>query len=395
MSIKSIDEIALLAKKVFVRVDFNVPMKNGEISDDTRIRAALPTFDKILSSGGAIIAASHLGRPKNGPDPTFGLAPVAKRLGELVKAKVILSPEVVGETTSKLAAALKPGEILLLENVRFDAGETKNNPDLSKAFASLADAYVNDAFGACHRAHSSTAGIAEHFSSGEKAAGYLMLKEVNSFDRVLKNPARPFVAILGGAKVSDKIAVIENLLSKVDKLIIGGAMAFTFLKAQGFSIGDSLVEDDKIDLARSLVATAKARGVELLLPIDHLIAADLADDLKPEATKDANVPAGMKGLDIGPATVELYKKALAGAATVVWNGPMGVFENPALSGGTFAVAEEVASCGGYTVVGGGDSVSAVKKSGKAASISHVSTGGGASLELLEGKILPGMAALEG
>jgi phosphoglycerate kinase len=395
MAINSIDDIALKGKRVFVRVDFNVPMKEGVISDDTRIRSAVPTFEKILSEGGSIIAASHLGRPKGGPDPAFSLLPVAGKLQEIMGVKVVMSPEVVGETTSRLARELKPGEILLLENVRFASGETKNDPVLSKELAALADVYVNDAFGSCHRAHSSTAGMAEFFPREARGVGYLMQKEVKAFERVLHSPERPFVAILGGAKVSDKISVIENLLPKVDRMLIGGAMAYTFLRAQGIGVGGSLVEEDRIELAASLLKAAKGLGVEFLLPSDHLVASDLAEGVAPIVTEGAAVPQGMKAFDIGPVTVESYKKALEGAKTVVWNGPMGVFENPAFAAGTFAVAEAVANCGGYTVVGGGDSVSAVKKSGNAKKISHVSTGGGASLELLEGKVLPGIAALEG
>lgn len=393
--IRTIDQVALAGKKVFIRVDFNVPIKNGVISDDTRIREALPTLKKILGEGGSLVITSHLGRPKNGPDPAFGLAPVAERLSGLLGQPVPLIGEVVGEKASAAAKALKPGEAIMLENVRFEAGETKNNEALSKSFAALADVYVNDAFGSCHRAHSSTAGIASFFAPEAKAAGYLLTRELSSFDRVLKNPARPFVAVLGGAKVSDKIAVIENLIPRVQKLIIGGAMAFTFLKANGVSVGDSLVEDDKLDLAKSLILAAKAAGVELLLPIDHVAAAEISDEAKAVVTEGEAVPAGLKGLDIGPKTVALYRSAVADAGTVVWNGPMGVFETKQFAAGTFALAEAVAGCPGFTVVGGGDSVSAVKKSGVAGKIGHVSTGGGASLELLEGKILPGVAALDG
>lgn len=390
---RTLDELAFEGKKVFIRVDFNVPLKGGVIGDDTRIREALPTLQKILGSGGSLIIASHLGRPKGGADPAFTLAPVAAHLAKLLGREVKLSPEVVGPETTKAAAALKPGEVLMLENVRFDAGETKNNEELSIAFASLADLYVNDAFGASHRAHSSTAGAAAFFRPEARAAGYLLNKELSSFSKVLANPSRPLVAILGGAKVSDKIGVIDNLLSKVDRLLIGGAMAFTFLKAKGVEIGDSLVEEDKVELAASLMKAAREKGVSLLLPLDHLAAKELNENPEVLVTEGEAVPAGYKGLDIGPKTVDLYSKAVADAGTVVWNGPMGVFENKAFAGGTFAVAKAVAASPAFTVVGGGDSVSAVKKSGVADRISHVSTGGGASLELLEGKVLPGIEAL--
>jgi phosphoglycerate kinase len=395
MAIRSIDELKFQGKKVFVRVDFNVPIKEGVIRDDTRIRAALPTLQKILADGGAVILASHLGRPKGGPDPAFSLAPVGKRLAELLGREVFLASEVVGPEASAKAAALKPGEVLLLENVRFHPGETKNDEKLSREMAAMADLYVNDAFGSCHRAHSSTAGAAACFPPECRAAGYLLLKEIKSFQRVLEAPSRPLVAILGGAKVSDKIGVIENLLGKVDRLLIGGAMAFTFLKANGIAVGDSLVEEDRVELAGRLLADAARRGVALLLPVDHVVAAQMSEDAVPEVTKDAAVPAGKKGLDIGPETVKRFAAAVADAGTVVWNGPMGVFEIKAFSKGTFAMAEAVAACKGFTVVGGGDSVSAVNKSGMAARIGHVSTGGGASLELLEGKVLPGVAALDG
>ncbi len=392
--IRSVDDLDFSGRKVFIRLDFNVPIKNGAISDDTRIREALPTLKKILDCGGSLIIASHLGRPKGGPDPAFSLKPVAAHLSDLLGIPVPLVEEVVGEKAAAAAAALKSGQALMLENVRFDARETKNGEDLSRAFAALADVYINDAFGSCHRAHSSTAGIASFFKPEARACGYLLQKEVKSFARVLENPARPFVAILGGAKVSDKIAVIENLLGKVDRLLIGGAMAFTFLKAGGVATGDSLVEDDKLPLARSLKEKAAKAGVALLLPSDHLAASEISDDAAVTVTPDEAVPAGLKGLDIGPKTVKAFTAAVLDAGTVVWNGPMGVFETKKFAEGTFAVARAVAACPGFTVVGGGDSVSAVKKSGVAAKIGHVSTGGGASLELLEGKALPGIAALE-
>lgn len=393
--IRTIDQIAFGGKRVFIRVDFNVPIKNGAISDDTRIREALPTLKKILSDGGSLIIASHLGRPKNGPDPAFSLALVAERLSAHLGIPVPLVDEVAGPKAEAAAKALKPGEAIMLENVRFHPGETKNDSALSRQFADMADVYVNDAFGSCHRAHSSTAGVASFFAPEAKAAGYLLTKEVKSFEKVLSSPARPFVAILGGAKVSDKIAVIENLIPKVDRLIIGGAMAFTFLKAKGVEVGGSLVEEDKLELAAKLIESAQKAGVSMLLPLDHVAAAEISDEASPTVTEGEAVPAGLKGLDIGPRTVALFKAAVADAGTVVWNGPMGVFETKQFAGGTFSVAEAVAACPGFTVVGGGDSVSAVKKSGVASRIGHVSTGGGASLELLEGKLLPGVAALDG
>lgn len=392
--IRTVDALDFTGKRVFARVDFNVPIKNGVISDDTRIREALPTLRKILSSGGSLILASHLGRPK-GFDPSASLAPVAARLAELLGTEVALAAEVVGECVSDLADALEPGGVMMLENVRFETGETKNDPALSKAFAKLADLYVNDAFGSCHRAHSSTAGIADYFPPERKAAGYLLTREVESFRRVLENPARPFVAVLGGAKVSDKIAVIENLIPRVQKLIIGGAMAFTFLKSAGVEVGGSLVEEDKLDLARELTAKAARTGVALLLPVDHVVASEMTEEAPTQVTATQAVPVGLKGFDIGPKSIELFSAALADAGTVVWNGPMGVFEVKQFSKGTFELARAVAACPGFTVVGGGDSVSAVKKAGVADRIGHVSTGGGASLELLEGKVLPGIAALDG
>jgi len=393
--IRTLDQLDFKGKKVFIRVDFNVPAKNGVISDDTRIREALPTLRKILDSGGSLIIASHLGRPKGGADPAFSLAPVAARLGELLGVPVPLVGEVVGESATSQAARLTPGKVLMLENVRFHPGETKNDPVLSEAFAKLADLYVNDAFGSCHRAHSSTVGVAGFFKPEERAAGYLLMKELDSFRRVLLNPARPLVAILGGAKVSDKIAVIENLLPRVDRLLVGGAMAFTFLKAKGVPVGDSLVEDDKVALARELMEKAASAGVRLLLPVDHIAAREISDEAKAIATVDEAVPEGLKGLDIGPRTVALFSAAVADAGTLVWNGPMGVFETAQFAAGTYALARAVADCRGFTVVGGGDSVSAVKKSGVAGRIGHISTGGGASLELLEGRTLPGVAALDG
>lgn len=394
MPIRSLDQIDLAGRRVFVRVDFNVPIRDGVIQDDTRIQAALPTLRAVLDAGGSLVVASHLGRPKGGPDPAFSLAPVAERLAQLLGAPVRLAPEVVGPRTTELARGLGPGAVLLLENLRFHPGETKNDPELSGQLADLAQAYVNDAFGSSHRAHASVAGMAERFAPGERAAGHLLLAEVRAFRQVLDEPRRPLVAILGGAKVSDKIAVLQNLVGRVDRLVVGGAMAYTFLAAQGVATGDSLVEPDRIEMAREILAAATARGVDLLLPSDHLAAREMAEGAEVRTTPGAEIPAGWKGLDLGPRSREAFARAVADAGTVIWNGPMGVFELPSFAEGTFAVARAVAACPGFTVVGGGDSVSAVKKSGVASRIGHISTGGGASLELLEGKVLPGLAALD-
>lgn len=394
MPIRSLDQLDLAGRRVFVRVDFNVPLRDGAIQDDTRIRAALPTLQRILDAGGSLVVASHLGRPKGGPDPAFSLAPVALRLGELLGRPVTLAPGVAGPEVEALARGLAPGQVLLLENVRFAPGETKNDPGLARQLAALADAFVNDAFGSSHRAHASVAGIAEFFAPECRAAGYLLLAEVAAFGRVLDAPRRPLVAILGGAKVSDKIAVLQNLISRVDRLVVGGAMAYTFLAAQEVPTGDSLVEPDRLEMAREILAAAQARGVEVFLPTDHVIAQELAPGVATRITEGQEIPAGWKGLDIGPRSRAAFARALEGAGTVLWNGPMGVFEVPPFGEGTTALAQAVAACPGFTVVGGGDSVSAVKKSGVAGRIGHISTGGGASLELLEGQRLPGIVALD-
>lgn len=387
---KSVEDIDISGKKVLVRCDFNVPLKDGAITSDKRIVAALPTIKYLLEHGAAVILCSHLGRPKGEFKPEFSLAPVAVRLGELLGKPVIMAKDVVGEDAKAKAAALKPGELLMLENVRFEAGETKNNPDLAKAFASLAEIYVNDAFGSAHRAHASTAGVADYLPA---VCGFLIQKEITVMGKALSDPKRPFVAILGGAKVSDKIGVINNLLDKVDTLIVGGGMAYTFAKAQGYSIGDSLCEDDKVELAREMLEKAKAKGVKLLLPVDNRVGDKFDANCSVKVVGSDNIPDGWMGMDIGPETEKLFCEAIKGAGTVVWNGPMGVFEFDKFAGGTLAVAKAVADSGAVSIIGGGDSAAAVAKLGFGDKMTHISTGGGASLEFLEGLELPGIAAL--
>lgn len=387
---KSVEDIDVSGKKVLVRCDFNVPLKDGAITSDKRIVAALPTIKYLLEHGAAVILCSHLGRPKGEFKPEFSLAPVAVRLGELLGKPVIMAKDVVGEDAKAKAAALKPGELLMLENVRFEAGETKNNPDLAKAFASLAEIYVNDAFGSAHRAHASTAGVADYLPA---VCGFLIQKEITVMGKALSDPKRPFVAILGGAKVSDKIGVINNLLDKVDTLIVGGGMAYTFAKAQGYSIGDSLCEDDKVELAREMLEKAKAKGVKLLLPVDNRVGDKFDANCSVKVVGSDNIPNGWMGMDIGPETEKLFCEAIKGAGTVVWNGPMGVFEFDKFAGGTLAVAKAVADSGAVSIIGGGDSAAAVAKLGFGDKMTHISTGGGASLEFLEGLELPGIAAL--
>lgn len=388
---KSVEDIDVAGKKVLIRCDFNVPIKDGVISSDKRIVAALPTVKYLLEQGAAVILCSHLGRPKGEFKPEFSLAPVAVRLGELLGKPVAMAKDVVGEDAKAKAAALKPGELLMLENVRFEAGETKNNPDLAKAFASLAEIYVNDAFGSAHRAHASTAGVADYLPA---VCGYLIQKEITIMGKALADPKRPFVAILGGAKVSDKIGVINNLLEKVDTLIVGGGMAYTFAKAQGYTIGNSLCEDDKVELAKEMMEKAVKRGVNFLLPTDT-VCGDKFDAACEMKTVDASagIPDGWMGMDIGPKTVELFCGAIKGAGTVVWNGPMGVFEFERFANGTLKVATAVAESGAISIIGGGDSAAAVTKLGFGDKMTHISTGGGASLEFLEGLELPGIAAL--
>ena len=387
---KSVEDIDVSGKKVLVRCDSNVPLKDGAITSDKRIVAALPTIKYLLEHGAAVILCSHLGRPKGEFKPEFSLAPVAVRLGELLGKPVIMAKDVVGEDAKAKAAALKPGELLMLENVRFEAGETKNNPDLAKSFASLAEIYVNDAFGSAHRAHASTAGVADYLPA---VCGFLIQKEITVMGKALSDPKRPFVAILGGAKVSDKIGVINNLLDKVDTLIVGGGMAYTFAKAQGYSIGDSLCEDDKVELAGEMLEKAKAKGVKLLLPVDNRAGDKFDADCSVKVVGSDNIPDGWMGMDIGPETEKLFCEAIKGAGTVVWNGPMGVFEFDKFAGGTLAVAKAVADSGAVSIIGGGDSAAAVAKLGFGDKMTHISTGGGASLEFLEGLELPGIAAL--
>lgn len=389
---KSVEDIDVSGKKVIVRCDFNVPQdETGRITDDKRIVAALPTIKYLLEHNAAVILCSHLGRPKGEFKMKYSLAPVAERLSELLGKEVKLAKDVIGEDAKKLAAELKCGEAMLLENVRFHKEEEKNDPAFAKELASMAEIYVNDAFGTAHRAHASTAGIADYLPA---VCGFLINKEISIMGKALANPVRPFVAILGGAKVSDKIGVINNLIEKCDTIIIGGGMSYTFMKAMGKEIGTSLCEDDKLDLAKDLMAKAEAKGVKLLLPIDTVCADHFAADATPVVYEAGALPADMMGLDIGPKTVELFSAAVKDAGTVVWNGPMGVFEFDAFAVGTKAMAKAIAESGAVSIIGGGDSAAAVEKLGFADKMSHISTGGGASLEFLEGLVLPGIACLE-
>ena len=389
---KSVEDIDVSGKKVIVRCDFNVPQdETGRITDDKRIVAALPTIKYLLEHNAAIILCSHLGRPKGEFKMKYSLAPVAERLSELLGKEVKLAKDVIGEDAKKLASELKCGEAMLLENVRFHKEEEKNDPAFAKELASMAEIYVNDAFGTAHRAHASTAGIADYLPA---VCGFLINKEISIMGKALANPVRPFVAILGGAKVSDKIGVINNLIEKCDTIIIGGGMSYTFMKAMGKEIGTSLCEDDKLDLAKDLMAKAEAKGVKLLLPIDTVCADHFAADATPVVYEAGALPADMMGLDIGPKTVELFSEAVKDAGTVVWNGPMGVFEFDAFAVGTKAMAKAIAESGAVSIIGGGDSAAAVEKLGFADKMSHISTGGGASLEFLEGLVLPGIACLE-
>jgi phosphoglycerate kinase len=390
---KRMEDLKVSGEKVLVRCDFNVPMdKEGSITDDIRIRAAMPTVEYLLKENAAVILMSHLGRPKGEPNPKYSLAPVAKRIGELLGKNVMFADDdqVTGAITQKMASDLKPGDILLLQNVRFRKEEEKNVAGFSEELASLGTMYVNDAFGTAHRAHCSTTGLAEFLPA---AMGFLIEKEVKFLGKALEAPEKPFVAILGGAKVSDKIGVIENLLDKIDTLVIGGGMAYTFLKAKGFEIGKSLLEDDKLELAASLMDKAAANGVELLLPVDTVSAAEVSETAAYETVMIEKMPSDGIGVDIGPKTIELFANAVKEAKTVVWNGPMGVFEINAFASGTREMARALAGSQAVTIIGGGDSAAAVEQLGFADAMTHISTGGGASLEFLEGKVLPGIAAI--
>jgi phosphoglycerate kinase len=385
---KTITDVDVNGKKVFVRVDFNVPLKDGKVSDDTRIRAAIPTIEYLLQHGAAVILASHLGRPKGGPDPKYTLRPVVGRLSELLGLPVQFAEDCIGPAAESAAHALKPGQVLLLENTRFHPEEEKNDPEMSRQLASLADLYVNDAFGSAHRAHASTEGITKYLPG---VAGFLMEKEIRYLGQAIADPKRPFVAILGGAKISDKIGVIKNLLTKSDAILIGGGMANTFFKAQGYPIADSLVEDEALDTARQLLKDGKNK---LRLPVDIVIGNKFDAEAESKVIEMGPVPDGWRILDIGPQTVAAYAKVIQSAGTVVWNGPMGVFEFPKFAEGTFGVARAVAESKATSIIGGGESVAAIQQSGLASKITHISTGGGASLEMLEGLELPGVAALQ-
>ncbi|MCL4814020.1 MAG: phosphoglycerate kinase [Vicinamibacteraceae bacterium] len=392
MATRSVRDLPLAGRKVFIRVDFNVPLKSGTIKDDTRIRASLPTITYVIGQGATAILASHLGRPKGKPNPEMSLRPVAARLGELLGRPVTFAEDCVGEAAEHAIAEAGPNGVVLLENLRFHPEEEKNDAEFAKALAALADVYVNDAFGSAHRAHASTEGIVRHVK--EAAAGFLMANEVAYLGKALESPDRPFVAILGGAKVSDKLEVIQNLLGKVDALLIGGAMAYTFLKAQGKPVGKSLVEEELVDEARTILADAAGKGLTFELPSDHVVAERLEAGVPAETLDVGDAAIGDRmGLDIGPKTAARYAAVIADAKTVVWNGPMGVFEIDAFASGTMAVAKAVADVDATTIIGGGDSIAAVAKAGVSDRISHISTGGGASLEFLGGRTLPGVAVL--
>jgi phosphoglycerate kinase len=391
MAIRTVNQVELNGKRVFLRVDFNVPLnEKNEITDDTRIVESLPTLRSVMEKGGKLILASHLGRPKGKRDPKYSLAPIAERLSKLLGKKVVLAKDCIGQDVQNQIGGMKPGDVLLLENLRFHPEEEKNDENFSKALASLCDVYINDAFGAAHRAHASTEGMTRYVKT--LAAGFLMMKEIESLEKALINPPKPYVAILGGAKVSDKIGVIENLLGKVTTLLVGGGMAYTFLKAKGFGVGKSLVEEDQIGFSTTLIKRAEGK-VKFLLPTDHIAAERMDVQAKREIVKNEKIPSDWICLDIGPETVRIFSEEIKLAKTIVWNGPMGVFEMEPFSQGTFAIARAVAGSAAFSIVGGGDSVSAVKKAGVAERIGHLSTGGGASLEFLEGKRLPGIEAL--
>ncbi len=388
MALRTVRDVDVQGKRVLMRVDFNVPLKDGRVVDDTRIRAALPTLNFLIEHGAALILCSHLGRPKGEPMPEYSLRPVAEHLSSLLGKPVAFSEECIGPIAEKAAKALKPGDVLLLENTRFYPGETKNDEQMAKQLAVLADIYVNDAFGSAHRAHASTEGVAKYLPA---VAGFLMEKEIQYLGQAIADPKRPFVAILGGAKISDKIGVIRNLLQKADQVLIGGGMANTFFRAQGYPVGDSLVEADALDIARELLTQG---GHRLRLPIDVVIADRFENEAERKVIAMGPVPDGWRIMDIGPETIQAYRKVIAEAGTIVWNGPMGVFEFPAFATGTYELAKAIADSKATSIIGGGDSVAAVQQAGVADRITHISTGGGASLEMLEGIVLPGLAALQ-
>jgi len=387
MNKKTVRDLDLKGKRVLMRVDFNVPMKNGAVSDDKRIRASLPTIEYVLQQGASLVLMSHLGRPKGGPDPEFSLQPAAEALSKLIGRPVRMAPDCVGPEVEALARGLAPGEVVMLENVRFHKEEEKNDPGFAAHLAALGEVYVNDAFGSAHRAHASTEGVARHLPA---VSGFLMEQELEHLGKATQDPPHPYVAILGGAKISDKIAVIDNLLTQCDRLVIGGGMANTFLSAKGYDMADSLVEADAVATAKAILLRA---GDQILLPVDAVIGDKFEESAQSQVVAIDKVPKGWRVMDIGPVSLQKFKQALAGAKLVVWNGPMGVFEFPKFAEGTFALARALAESGATTVIGGGDSASAVKKAGVAKQMTHVSTGGGASLEFLEGKELPGVAAL--
>lgn len=390
---KTIEDVQVKGKKVLVRCDFNVPLKDGVITDENRLNGAMPTIKYLVDNGAQVILCSHMGKPKGEAKPEFSLAPVAKRLSEMLGKEVVFAADdnVVGENAKKAVAEMKDGDVVLLQNTRYRKEETKNGEELSKELASLAEMFVNDAFGTAHRAHCSTVGVTEYLKPA--VCGYLIQKELKFLGDAVETPERPFVAILGGAKVSDKINVINNLLEKVDTLIIGGGMAYTFLKAQGYTVGSSLIEEDKVEYAKEMLAKAEEKGVKLLLPVDHRVAKEFKD-VEAVVTEDQNIAEGFMGLDIGPKTEAIYAEAIKDAKTVIWNGPMGVFEFENFNKGTIAVAKAMAEADATTIIGGGDSAAAVNILGFGDKMSHISTGGGASLEYMEGKVLPGIAAID-